>query len=66
VKEFAEGFLKFIQGKIKDETMEKRLRRLLAQTPDEPEGGLVPGTPPTEPAQAVTDAASVQDATPAA
>jgi hypothetical protein len=30
VKEFAEDFLKFIQGKIKDETMEKRLRKLLA------------------------------------
>jgi ParB family transcriptional regulator, chromosome partitioning protein len=31
VKEFAEEFLKFVQGKIKDETMEKRLRKLLAQ-----------------------------------
>jgi hypothetical protein len=31
LKEFAEEFLKFVQGKIKDETMEKRLRKLLAQ-----------------------------------
>jgi hypothetical protein len=27
----AEEFLKFVQGKIKDDTMEKRLRKLLAQ-----------------------------------
>jgi hypothetical protein len=31
VKEFVEDLLKFFQGKIKDETMEKRLRKLLAQ-----------------------------------
>ena len=31
LREFAEDFLKFVQGKIKDETMDKRLRKLLAQ-----------------------------------
>jgi ParB family transcriptional regulator, chromosome partitioning protein len=31
LKEFVEDLLKFFQGKIKDETMEKRLRKLLAQ-----------------------------------
>jgi ParB/RepB/Spo0J family partition protein len=38
VNEFAESFLKFIQGKIKDDTMEKRLRTLLEpmQTNDQP------------------------------
>jgi hypothetical protein len=30
LREFSEEFLKFIQGKIKDETMAKRLRKLLA------------------------------------
>jgi ParB/RepB/Spo0J family partition protein len=31
LKEFVEDFLKFVQGKMKDDTMEKRLRKLLAQ-----------------------------------
>ena len=31
LREFAEEFLKFVQDKIKDETMEKRLRKLLGQ-----------------------------------
>ena len=40
LKEFAEEFLKFVQGKIKDETMEKRLRKLLAQSEaSEPQDG---------------------------
>lgn len=29
VKQFAEDFLQFIQGKVKDETMQQRLRKLL-------------------------------------
>jgi len=37
LKEFAEDFLKFIQGKIKDETMAKRLRDLLPPSGPEPE-----------------------------
>jgi ParB/RepB/Spo0J family partition protein len=38
VREFVEDFLKFVQGKIKDETMAKRLRTLLApaQSPEPP------------------------------
>jgi ParB/RepB/Spo0J family partition protein len=37
VKQFAEEFLKFVQGKVKDETMQQRLRKLLA--PALTEGG---------------------------
>jgi ParB/RepB/Spo0J family partition protein len=33
LREFAEDFLKFVRGKIKDEAMENRLRKLLAETP---------------------------------
>jgi ParB family chromosome partitioning protein len=41
VKQFAEDFLKFIQGKIKDDTMQQRLRKLLGPAlPDE--GQAVP------------------------
>lgn len=43
LKEFAEEFLKFVQGKIKDDTMEKRLRKMLAHdqaSPSEPETSL--------------------------
>jgi hypothetical protein len=56
LKEFAEDLLKFFQGKIKDETMENRLRKLLAQAQEpqnapvsEPEPGMTI-TPP-EPVQ---------------
>jgi len=52
LKEFADDLLKFFQGKIKDETMEKRLRKLLAQAHEpqnasisEPEPGMTI-TPP--------------------
>ena len=52
LKEFAEDFLKFVQGKIKDDTMEKRLRNLLAHEPQnapvspaEPETAVIPHEP---------------------
>ena len=68
LKEFAEEFLKFVQGNIKDDTMEKRLRNLLAHEPQsapvsvaEPEATVTPPepdrTPPVplpEPAQAMS------------
>jgi ParB/RepB/Spo0J family partition protein len=48
LKEFAEDLLKFFQGKIKDATMEQRLRKLLGQG-HEPQNAPVsepePGTP---------------------
>ena len=51
LKEFAEDFLKFVQGKIKDDTMETRLRKLLAH--HEPQNAPVslpePGTTVTPP-----------------
>lgn len=52
IKEFAEDFLKFVQGKIKDETMEKRLRKLLEQGQTS-----VPETTPPEPVQTAPEPA---------
>jgi ParB/RepB/Spo0J family partition protein len=63
LKEFAEEFLKFVQGKIKDETMEKRLRKLLAQVEaKEPQdaAGSIPEPETTDSPQGT----SVQDAKP--
>ena len=48
LKEFAEDFLKFVQGKIKDETMEQRLRKLLAQA-HEPQNAPVSRPEPEPP-----------------
>jgi hypothetical protein len=35
VKQFVEDFLKFIQSKVKDDTMQQRLRKLLGTCPSE-------------------------------
>jgi ParB/RepB/Spo0J family partition protein len=48
VKVFADDFLKFIQGKIKDETMEKRLRKVIVVDPV-PETAPVTVAPVVEP-----------------
>jgi ParB/RepB/Spo0J family partition protein len=59
LKEFAEEFLKFVQGKTKDETMVKRLRKLLA---DAPASRSDPDTSVTKPEPAQGD--PTQDAKP--
>jgi ParB/RepB/Spo0J family partition protein len=60
LREFAEDFLKFVQGKIKDETMEKRLRKLLIHG-EAKEPQVAPGSPETSESP---QGASVQDARP--